>query len=196
VFLIWWPAHVDGEGLAHLVLRGLLWTLAFEVLLLAFAPLERLITRAIKARLAGRRELVRARIDATPPRARAGGAVALACVGVAAPLLLLSDAGAPPKPARAATPKPKVIKQVIVKRPIVKREVVVRPEVVNAAPAPAPSAAPKTRTVVKRVVVERVRRVPVKTTPAPAAAEPKPATTTPVAPPAAAPAEQPAPAKP
>jgi hypothetical protein len=40
VFLLWWPDHVPGEGLSQLVLRGLLWTMTFELLLLAFTPLR------------------------------------------------------------------------------------------------------------------------------------------------------------
>src|SRR5688500_11714865 len=91
VFLIWWPTHVDGDGLSQLVVRGLLWTLAFELLLLAFMPLERYVHAAVKRRLDGRRAKVRERIEAAPARARLGGAVVLACAGLLAPLMLLSD---------------------------------------------------------------------------------------------------------
>jgi hypothetical protein len=163
VFLIWWPAHVAGDGLGQLVLRGLLWTLTFELLLVAFVPLERLVIRSVRRRVGERRLGLRDRVAAAPARARAGGAVALACVGAGMPILLLTDsAGAPVKEAQA---RPKVVKQVIVKRPVVKREVVVKREPVQAAPAPAPEP------VVRRVVVERVKRVRVpatKATPAPA----------------------------
>ena len=45
VFLLWWPAHLPSAGVQWLVLRGLAWTLAFEVLALSFVPLERMATR-------------------------------------------------------------------------------------------------------------------------------------------------------
>ena len=187
VFLIWWPSHVAGEGLGQLVLRGLLWTLTFELLLVAFIPLERLVLRAVRARFSSRSSVLRERVQSAPARARAGGAIALACVGAGAPILLLTDsAGAPVKEAQA---RPKVVKQVIVKRPVVKREVVVRPAPATAVAAPAPAPAP----LVERVVVERVKRVkvPAKTAaPAPkptAAPAPAPATTTAPAPAAPAP---------
>src|SRR3954462_3679695 len=73
VFLIWWPEHHAATGLASLVLRGALWTLTFELLLLAFAPLERQLTRALRDRITVRRRL----------EVRIGGACALACAGAA-----------------------------------------------------------------------------------------------------------------
>ena len=167
VFLIWWPSHVAGEGLGQLVLRGLMWTLTFELLLVAFIPLERLVIRAVRRRVGKRRLALRDRIHAAPARARAGGAVALACVGAGMPILLLTDsAGAPVKDAQA---RPQVVRQVIVKRPVVKREVVVRRTPATPA-APVPGAAqPTPEPVVKRVVVERIKRVrvPAKQAPAP-----------------------------
>jgi hypothetical protein len=50
VFLLWWPAHLPSDGVGWLVLRGLAWTLAFEVLVLCFVPLERMATRALARR--------------------------------------------------------------------------------------------------------------------------------------------------
>jgi hypothetical protein len=37
VFLLWWPAHLPATGVQWLVLRGLSWTLAFEILVLSSA---------------------------------------------------------------------------------------------------------------------------------------------------------------
>lgn len=145
VFLLWWPEHVPGDGLGQLVLRGLLWTLSFELLLQAFAPLERMAAAVVRRRTGARRERVRARLQDAPAPARAGGAVALACLGVAAPVLLLADA--PQRLLQPAPSAPKVIKQVIVKRQVVERQVVAPapaapsvtglPERVASAPAPA-----------------------------------------------------------
>src|SRR4029079_10069091 len=41
--LVWWPAHLPGDGPEWLGVRGVLWTLAFEILLVSFCPLERAI---------------------------------------------------------------------------------------------------------------------------------------------------------
>jgi hypothetical protein len=113
IFLLWWPAHVPAEGPEWLVVRGLLWTLAFEILLISFCPLERAIATTVRSRRAG--------AVATRPFARA---LALAIAGLAIPVALIGgtdgELGAPVKAAAAAPPK------VIVKREIVRRELVVR----------------------------------------------------------------------
>ena len=198
VFLLWWPEHVPGEGLSQLVLRGLLWTLTFELLLLAFRPLERHVSERLRRRTEPRRTRVRDRIEAVPVPARTGGAVVLATMGVAFPVALLAEA---PHELAKAGDRPKVVKQVIVERPVIKREVVVRQVVgpaaadaaarartTAAAPAARPAPKPKvvtrtrTRTVVKRVV-ERAPQ-PAPQAPAvtgPAAAAPAPAAEQPAA---------------
>jgi hypothetical protein len=139
VFLIWWPGHIEGEGLGQLVLRGLLWTLAFELLMLAFAPLEDLVAGRLKTRLA--RKIERRRRTVVPQPARV---VALASIGLVVPLLFIADPGAPK--AGPSQREVKLVRKVVVQRPVIRREVVVRPEIVSPAP-PAP--------VVKRVVVQR-----------------------------------------
>src|SRR3954447_19715086 len=67
VFLLWWPAHVSSQGSEALLVRGVLWALAFEVLLLGFRPLERAVGRAVRAREA------RAPPPAAPPAPPRGG---------------------------------------------------------------------------------------------------------------------------
>jgi hypothetical protein len=110
VFLLWWPAHITSQDSHALLARGVLWALAFEVLLLGFRPLERAVGRAVKAREA----------DMLAPR-RIAPLLALATVAAVVPVTMLCGARAPlTTPARAAAPK------VIVKREIVRREVVVR----------------------------------------------------------------------
>src|SRR3954452_924239 len=136
VFLLWWPAHVTAQGSAALLARGVLWALAFEMLLLAFRPLERAVGRAVRTRETG----------ALAPRHLAP-LLALAAVAAVVPATMLCGARAPiAAPARAAAPK------VIVKREIVRREVVVRRvshivrvPVPAASPAPAPAAPPPPR---------------------------------------------------
>src|SRR4051794_38912299 len=57
LFLIWWPQHHATTGLTSLIVRGALWTLSFELLLLAFAPLERRIAARLRTRMPARREI-------------------------------------------------------------------------------------------------------------------------------------------
>src|SRR4051794_25861205 len=115
LFLIWWPEHHATAGLASLVVRGALWTLSFELLVLAFTPLERLARRAVSAR--AHRLRPSNPFTAVPAPARVGGACVLACAGAALPLTLLSGAQ-PPRPERAAATTKRVV---VVKRPVVKR---------------------------------------------------------------------------
>src|SRR3954466_10135093 len=140
VFLLWWPAHIASQGSEALLVRGVLWALAFEILLLGFRPLERAVGRAVRTREA----------DALAPR-RIAPLVAVAAVAAVVPVTLLCGERAPiAAPARAAAPKG------IVKREIVRREVVVKrvshvvrvPVPAAATPAPATTtAAPSTRVV-------------------------------------------------
>src|SRR3954453_20792314 len=94
VFLLWWPAHLPSAGVPWLVLRGLAWTLAFEILVLSFVPFERMGTRArVRRREGGRAARVRRRLAAAPAPARASGAVMLAFTGLLLPGLVLLHSG-------------------------------------------------------------------------------------------------------
>src|SRR5436305_6103943 len=104
VFLIWWPEHHPTAGLMSLVVRGALWTLLYELLLVAFAPLERMARRAVGERLSGRR------VPVLPARVRLGGACALACVGAALPVSLLAGVHGPHPERRLAATRRVVIK--------------------------------------------------------------------------------------
>jgi hypothetical protein len=136
VFLLWWPAHLPSDGVGWLVLRGLAWTLAFEVLVLSFVPLEQMATRALTRRRAtSRASRVRRRLAAAPAPARASGAVMLAFTGLLLPGLLLLHSGRLPSPQPAAHTT-KVVRKVVVRKVVREKTVVVR----EAAPAPAPYA--------------------------------------------------------
>src|SRR5256885_16124260 len=82
VFLIWWPEHHPTTGLMSLAVRGALWTLLYELLLVSFVPLERMARRAVAPRLPERR------LPRLPAPPRLGGA------------------GPPPRPAPALPPPP------------------------------------------------------------------------------------------
>jgi hypothetical protein len=146
VFLLWWPAHLPSAGAQWLVLRGLAWTLAFEVLVLAFAPLEQMVTRAlVRRRAAVQARRVRVALAAAPATARKGGALLLACTGLLVPALLLAHTSRPERK-RVAHPTT-VVRKVVVRRQVVQREtVVVRvPAATPPAGQPSPAAAaPKT----------------------------------------------------
>jgi hypothetical protein len=136
VFLIWWPAHLPSTGVEWLVLRGLAWTLVFEILVLSFCPLENLATRSLaRRRTAAQAHRVRDALAAAPVQAKASGAVLLAFTGLLLPGLMLAHAGRPPaKPA----PRPvQVVRKVVVRKVVRQKTVVVRPPAqVVQAPAP------------------------------------------------------------
>jgi Putative inner membrane exporter, YdcZ len=141
LFLLWWPQHFPAEGLEWMVARGVLWTLCFEIFVLAFAPVERALLRGCLGRFARRLRGAAVRV---PDPARVGGSAALAGVALLAPLLLLAGLDPPAGPAKAQASPPRVVRQVIVKRPVVRREVVVRHVTVAGSPvraAAAPAAA-------------------------------------------------------
>jgi hypothetical protein len=152
VFLLWWPAHVTSQASEALLARGVLWALAFEILLLAFRPLERAVARAVRTREA----------DVIAPR-RIAPVLALATVAAVVPVTMLCGERAPlAAPAKAAAPK------VIVKREIVRREVVVR-RVSKVVRVPVPATTPTT------APAATVRTTPTKTA---TQATPKKTTTT------------------
>jgi hypothetical protein len=149
VFLLWWPTHLPSSGPQWLVLRGLAWALAFEVLVLAFAPLERMAAGALTRRRAvAQARRVRGALAAAPAPARKGGAVLLAFTGLLVPGLMLAHANRPAK--RPAAHPTTIVRKVVVRRQVVRRETVVvrapaAPVSAYATPAPATkSAGPET----------------------------------------------------
>jgi hypothetical protein len=142
VFLLWWPAHLPSAGAQWLVLRGLAWTLAFEVLVLAFAPLEQMVTRAlVRRRAAAQAQRVRVALATAPATARKGGAVLLAFTGLLVPAFLLAHTS---RPQRKPVARPTtVVRKVVVRREVVRREKVVVRVPVASAPTPQPPATTK-----------------------------------------------------
>jgi hypothetical protein len=165
LFLFWWPTTVPGSGAEWLLLRGILWALVFELLLVAFYPLERAVTGALRG---------------LPPR-QGARALALAVAGLAIPVVLLHGTQPERSSARAAAPAP-AKERVIVKREVVRREVVVkrvnkyvpvtvpaRTTTVDVAAAPARRASTRTRSTAPAKKSEVVVEAPAPTT-APATA--------------------------
>jgi hypothetical protein len=165
VFLLWWPAHITSQGSEALLARGVLWALAFEVLLLGFRPLERAVGRAVRTRERG----------VLAPR-RIAPLLALATLAAVVPVTLLCGARAPiATPARAAAPK------VIVKREVVSREVVVR-RVSHVVRVPVPAASTTLATTAAPVAKATVRTTTAR--PATTTTAATKTTTTPKTPPA------------
>ncbi|HEY8582545.1 MAG TPA: hypothetical protein VIL49_06345, partial [Capillimicrobium sp.] len=76
IVLVWWPRHYPTDGLEWLVLRGIVATLGFELMLLAYAPIEdRLAARLSRRRAFG---ALRERAAAVPAPARTGGSLLFA----------------------------------------------------------------------------------------------------------------------
>jgi hypothetical protein len=186
VFLLWWPAHLPSAGVQWLVLRGVAWTLAFEVLVLSFAPLEQMAARALaRRRAAAQARRVRGVLAAAPASARKGGAVLLACTGLLVPALLLAHADRPP--AKPAARPVTVVRKVVVRRQVVRRETVVvrvpaaaRPATPYTTPAPAAKPEKAAKPAPKREAEETVEPAseqapPTSTTPPDPAALPDPA---------------------
>jgi hypothetical protein len=132
IVLIWWPTHYSTTGLEALVARGIVATLGFELMMLAFAGVEDRIVARI-ARRSTRFDRLRERAAATPRRARTGFVLAAGGVALVVPVLALASAGSPRVPAaHAAAHAPvvqpvreRVVRQVVVKRRVIHDEVVV-----------------------------------------------------------------------
>jgi hypothetical protein len=185
IFLLWWPAHLPSTGVEWLVLRGLAWTLGFEILVLSFCPLENLATRSLaRRRAASQADRVRGLLAAAPSQAKTSGAVLLAFTGLLLPGLLLAHAGhLPAKP----QPRPTQVVRKIVVRKVVRRTVVVHaPATVITQPSrPLAGAAPaatttraKTKTATRKSTSKQTKRAVTKAAPQKATTTTAPATTT------------------
>jgi hypothetical protein len=136
VILLWWPRFFPVDNATTWLVRGVVWTLSFELLLHALLPLE----RSLWDSRAG--EKVRAGASRARTRSMRGRAV-VACGALTVPLALLSFAPAPP--ARSA-PKA-AVRHVTEVRRIVKVE---RRQVRVAKVVPVPAAAPQPAPVTDR----------------------------------------------
>jgi hypothetical protein len=153
VVLLWWPVlfeHVD--TVTSWLVRGVVWTVLLEVLLLALAPVERALWETGRGeRLAGRFGAAHSRLHSGTARRRWGRLSALATVALAAPVALMAMGIQEQAPARAeAAPKRvkvvRVTKVVKVRKVVQGAPVVSRPVVTSTAPsaaAPAEGSEPK-----------------------------------------------------
>ncbi|HWV85158.1 MAG TPA: hypothetical protein VNZ62_06900 [Capillimicrobium sp.] len=147
IVLIWWPRHYPTDGVQWLVARGVVATLGFELMLLAYAPVEDRLTR----RLAGRLPVggLRRRAQRLPAPARGAGMGAAAMAAIAVPIALLAGAGPAPDPVAPVTiertSQPvKVVREVVVKRRVIHDEVAVPVPATGVSARSAPAASTRT----------------------------------------------------
>lgn len=183
IVLIWWPRHYPTDGVQWLVARGVVATLGFELMLLAYAPVEDRLTRRLAHRLPFGR--LRRRAQRLPAPARGAGMGAAAMAAIAVPVALLAGAGPAPEPPATVkierTSQPvKVVREVVVKRRVVHDEVVVPVPSGTATSRSAPAAAEPAASRPRARTEPRPERAPrADAEPAPRPAADAPATTTP-----------------
>jgi hypothetical protein len=170
VVLLWWPVlFADVDTVTSWFVRGVAWTICFELLLLALLPFERALWETAHGeRITRRVGDAGSRLHSGSHRSRMGRLSAVATAAVAVPVVLLVAGLHEQTPARAEAPavrpinvvrvtkvvRPVTVKKVIERAPISGQPVVTTPE--PAAPAPVPPrtteepAPPTGRTVVGR----------------------------------------------
>jgi hypothetical protein len=186
VVLLWWPVlFVDVDTVTSWFVRGVAWTICFELLLLALLPFERALWETAHGeRITRRVGDAGSRLHSGSHRRRMGRLSAVATAAVAVPVVLLVAGLHEQAPARAETPavtpikvvrvtkvvRPVTVKKVIERAPISGQPVVTTPD--PAAPAPVPprtteKPAPRTgRTVVGPTApVQSAPEAPAETTP-------------------------------
>ncbi len=169
VVLLWWPVlFEDVDTVTSWFVRGVAWTLCFELLLIALIPFERALWETAHGeRIARRVGSAGSRLHSGSPRRRIGRLSAVASFALAVPVVLVLAGLNEHLPARAeAQPvrpikvvrvtkvvRPVTVKRVVERAPISGQPIVTTPVPEQAAPPVPPRAteepAPRTgRTVV------------------------------------------------
>ncbi len=149
VVLLWWPVLFDDvDTVTSWFVRGVAWTLCFELLLVALIPFERALWETARGeRIARRVGDAGSRLHSGPPRSRIRRVSAVASLALAIPVVLVLAGLSEHIPARAEAPKvrpinvvrvTKVVRPVTVKRVVERAPISGQPIVTKPAPAPAP----------------------------------------------------------
>ncbi|MBX5469285.1 MAG: hypothetical protein IRZ21_05230 [Thermoleophilaceae bacterium] len=147
MILLWWPTLFPSDTPVSWLTRGVVWTLMFEVLVLATMPFELALWGTSKGeRITRRLHVARERLEPEDSQRRLGVRGGLAAGALALPLLLLGtgahahlwELSARPKPVTHVTKVVRVVRPVEVRR-VVTREVVTAPAPVAASGAAVPS---------------------------------------------------------
>lgn len=173
VVLLWWPVLFSRvDSVTSWFVRGVAWTVLFELLMLALVPVERALWETGRGeRIAGRVGAANTRLHSGSTRRRLGRLGALATVALSVPVALLVMGIQEQAPAKAeAAPRPvkvvRVTKVVKVRKVVQGAPAASRPVVkyLPSAAAPAPSAKPnrpaKSRAVVGREAPAQRESVP------------------------------------
>jgi hypothetical protein len=146
VVLLWWPVLFDNvDTVTSWFVRGVAWTLCFELLLFALIPFERALWETGRGeRIARRVGDAGSRLHSGPPRGRIRRVGAVASMALAIPVVLVFAGLSEHVSARAEAPEVRPINVVRVTKvvhPVRVKKVVERapvPQPVVPAPAPAP----------------------------------------------------------
>ena len=111
VVLLWWPVLFDRvDTVTSWFVRGVAWTLLFELVLLALIPFERALWENERGeRVAGRVGTARSKLHSGPQRRRLSRLSAVASAAILVPVVLLVT-GLHQAPARAGTQPIKVVR--------------------------------------------------------------------------------------
>ena len=192
VILLWWPLVFPSDNVESWMIRGIVWTASFELMLHAFMPIEEGLWRSRAARRVRDKALAASgKIVADSPRRKRGGRSFVAGIAAFVPVLLLATAPAhplDPEPAGAQVRQVTEVKRVV--RVETKRVKVPQPAAGGArttlatATVPARSAAPAASRAPRRTPARRITSRPtsdstVRSTPTtpPRSADPPAATT-------------------
>jgi hypothetical protein len=109
VVLLWWPMFFPTDSVTTWLGRGVVWTLAFELLLVALSPFELALWSTHRGeRISRRVEAKRALLDHESPNRRIGRRAALAISALALPLALIAVGASAHIPTHRPAP-PKVM---------------------------------------------------------------------------------------
>lgn len=166
VVLLWWPVLFDDvDTVTSWFVRGAVWTVCFELLLVALVPFERALWETARGeRIARRMGNAGSRLHSGSHRRRMGWLSAVATVALAVPVALVAAGLGEHAPAQAeaqpVTPikvvrvtkvvRPVTVKRVVERAPISEQPVVTAPE--PAAPAPVPPRTTENRRTGRTVV--------------------------------------------
>src|SRR4051812_21721034 len=106
VVLLWWPVIFDRvDTVTSWFVRGVAWTVLFELLLVALIPFERALWETSRGEaVSSRLGAARSRLHSGPPRQRLGRLRALASTAILVPVLLPVTRA--PRAGRAARARP------------------------------------------------------------------------------------------
>jgi hypothetical protein len=154
VVLLWWPVLFDDvDTVTSWFVRGVAWTLCFELLLVALVPFERALWETTRGeRIARRVGDAGSRLHSGPPRSRIRRVSAVASLALAIPVVLVLAGLSEHVPARAEAPKvrpinvvrvtkvvrPVTVQKVVERAPISGQPIVTTQTPAQDAPAPVP----------------------------------------------------------